>query len=286
MYRKLKKPSKEELERLYLEQRCSKQQIANTLGAHKQTVIAWTHEYGIGNIAKFERHGLPDSLTSVEEQVVVGALLGDGGVYSDSRHAHFKTAQCRAHHGYVRWLHNHLQQWVAKSGIQFVTRDTTVGGRPYVQHIVRFETVRHPVFDAYRKMFYPEGVKVIPENIADFLTPLSLAVWYMDDGCLGHRIQLWTCGFSGEDHRRLQDALYYKFGLETRVGWDNRKDGRSYRYLSVNYSEWFRLCGDEVWKVACMRRKLPKGYYPLGNSSQNSTPNPISDMGDDRVGGA
>jgi hypothetical protein len=31
-------------------------------------------------------------------------------------------------------------------------------------------------------MFYKNGIKKIPSNIADYLTPLALAVWISDDG--------------------------------------------------------------------------------------------------------
>jgi hypothetical protein len=31
-------------------------------------------------------------------------------------------------------------------------------------------------------MFYTNGIKKIPLNIAEYLTPLTLAVWISDDG--------------------------------------------------------------------------------------------------------
>jgi len=39
-------------------------------------------------------------------------------------------------------------------------------------------------FKYYRKLFYPKGIKVISKNILSKLTPLSIAIWFCDDGNL------------------------------------------------------------------------------------------------------
>jgi hypothetical protein len=39
-----------------------------------------------------------------------------------------------------------------------------------------------PCFNYYYDLFYPKGIKTVPQNIADLLTPLGLAYWICDDG--------------------------------------------------------------------------------------------------------
>lgn len=39
-----------------------------------------------------------------------------------------------------------------------------------------------PCLNIYREWFYPQGIKIVPTDIADHLTPLGLAHWYMQDG--------------------------------------------------------------------------------------------------------
>jgi LAGLIDADG DNA endonuclease family len=39
-----------------------------------------------------------------------------------------------------------------------------------------------PCLNIYREWFYPQGIKIVPTNIADHLTPLGLAHWFMQDG--------------------------------------------------------------------------------------------------------
>ena len=44
-------------------------------------------------------------------------------------------------------------------------------------------TISHPELTALRSIFYPQGKKIIPHNINDFIEdPLVIAVWFMDDG--------------------------------------------------------------------------------------------------------
>jgi hypothetical protein len=47
---------------------------------------------------------------------------------------------------------------------------------------IRFETYSLPCFNYYRELFYVNGVKIIPLNIGELLTPVSLAYWAMEDG--------------------------------------------------------------------------------------------------------
>jgi len=60
--------------------------------------------------------------------------------------------------------------------------------------------------------------KVIPTNIEDLLTPLTLAIWIMDDGGKHPSgMILSTYCFSMKDMILLQKALHTKFDIETNV---------------------------------------------------------------------
>ena len=42
-------------------------------------------------------------------------------------------------------------------------------------------------------IFYLNGIKHLPANLIDYLTPVSLAFWIMSDGyCRGSGVALWT----------------------------------------------------------------------------------------------
>jgi LAGLIDADG DNA endonuclease family len=38
-----------------------------------------------------------------------------------------------------------------------------------------------PIFNEFRDLFYPNGIKIVPKNIEDLLTVTGLAYWAMDD---------------------------------------------------------------------------------------------------------
>ena len=53
---------------------------------------------------------------------------------------------------------------------------------------VNFATLSLPCFNYYRNLFYnSDGLKVVPYNIYELLTPRSLAYWIMDDGSLQNK---------------------------------------------------------------------------------------------------
>jgi len=59
-------------------------------------------------------------------------------------------------------------------------------------------------------------VKVVPANIGDYLTPLALAIWIMDDGLrMSSGLSLATHGFTKADVELLGTVLWVKYGLKT-----------------------------------------------------------------------
>ena len=72
-----------------------------------------------------------------------------------------------------------------------------------------------PCFNELYELFYVNGKKIIPANIADLITPLSLAYWICEDGAyhVGGGLKLCTNSYSIQDVTRLKDVLISRFGL-------------------------------------------------------------------------
>jgi ubiquinol-cytochrome c reductase cytochrome b subunit len=67
------------------------------------------------------------------------------------------------------------------------------------------------IHDAFYKIFNGQNTKVVPKNIADYLSPLALAVWIMDDGtCQGSGVIISTNSFPKEEVQFLCDVLKKK----------------------------------------------------------------------------
>lgn len=77
-----------------------------------------------------------------------------------------------------------------------------------------------PLFTEYYNLFYYNGVKVIPNNIGDLLTPLGLAHWIMQDGSyhkVSKGVALCTDSFTKDEVELLRSVLQEKFNLSCTI---------------------------------------------------------------------
>ncbi len=80
-----------------------------------------------------------------------------------------------------------------------------------------------------------EGKKVIPLNIADYLTLKSLAFWIMDDGQQEKKggVTLCTDSFSIEEVQLLRKALQTNFNLVSSVHNKKGKNNNYYKWIYI-----------------------------------------------------
>jgi hypothetical protein len=169
------------------------------------------------------------SLDKEEKQIIIGNILGDGCVeFNGFRGSRLQIKQTERHKDYVFWLHNRLIK-LCKSGPK-KRKDTKQW---------YFSTRYLDELTVLYKLFYPKGKKIIPNNISDILiSPLSLSVWYMDDGCLDYQPKdhyafiLNTDGFSFKDVSLLRNALSKNFFIETTIQTSSCR-GKNYPRLYI-----------------------------------------------------
>lgn len=114
--------------------------------------------------------------TSYQQDVIVGTLLGDA---SAERAKMTYNTRLRfdqsypAHHSYLMHLYYILKS-LTRSEPKIITRAADKRTGLSYQSIA-FKTAALPVLNQYRELFYVNGVKVVPANIQDLLTPVALA---------------------------------------------------------------------------------------------------------------
>jgi hypothetical protein len=157
------------------------------------------------------------AMTDRQKQILVGMLLGDAHL---ERQAGALTARLKIEHSitqkaYVDWKYVEWRDWVRtppKARVRhnrLGTSSTNVG----------FTTLSHVELEEFRLKFYRDRRKVIPEDIE--LTPLTMAVWFMDDGskkssqCRG--LYLNTRSFTQAEVVLLQDVMRRDVGVGTTV---------------------------------------------------------------------
>jgi hypothetical protein len=138
--------------------------------------------------------------TQEEKQIIIGKLLGDGYLRIQPRRT---NAILGINHSvkqkdYVDWLYQRLKKFVNTPP---KIRKSNGGRIAY-----RFTTRQHSGLTVLFKKFYLDNKKSIPREF--HLTPLILAIWFMDDGSKSHKTYyLDTDKFDIKDQIKLQNAL-------------------------------------------------------------------------------
>jgi recombination protein RecA len=158
-------------------------------------------------------------LSDQQRQVVLGGLMGDGSVSPKRGHSNGPGMKSRFRFGhgpkqdeYARWKASLLE------GVPLSVSPHSKGG-------LMVETTPLVELDELRESVYVAGKKVFSWDYLKELTPLALAIWYMDDGTFAVRRKDGSAGRSEicveamekGSRRRLAATLRETFGLSCKL---------------------------------------------------------------------
>jgi len=114
-------------------------------------------------------------------EIILGSLLGDGCIPKRTGRAKSFT---------LSWEHSLKQEeyaiWKAeKSKIEYnIYKRSRLDKRTNkTYHSITVYSTGID-FKEFRNLIYPLGIKIAPKKVLDMLTPLSIAVWFCDDGSM------------------------------------------------------------------------------------------------------
>lgn len=197
--------------------------------------------------------------SKTQRDIILGTILGDGYLeFNGCVGTRLQIKQSVRHKEYVFWMYKKLRNLCRTGPKQ----------RPDTKQWY-FSTRALRDLTLTQNIFYKNRKKRIPGDIADILiSPLTLAVWYMDDGSLDFRpkshcaIMLHTDSFSLVDVKRLQRALKSNFGIPTRL-YKSLCRGKRYPKLYIGADgrdRFFEVV--KPYMLNCFASKLP----PLQNT--------------------
>jgi recombination protein RecA len=180
-----------------------------------RTPAGW-REAGDLQVGDLVMHMAPRLLSEFQWQIVLGGLMGDSAL---SPNHNKLTARLRWGHGAKQVEYG---DWKAS-----LFANVTVSRSSNSNGAVFHDLQPLPELAALRRAVYVGGKKVLSQDYLKQLTPLALAIWYMDDGCFTVRskgLQERTAGGSGRieivveamspDTRiRLRDYLADTWGI-------------------------------------------------------------------------
>ena len=157
------------------------------------------------------------SLSKRCEDIVLGTVLGDGCLERNGSNVRLRIDHSIPQAAFVDWKFCELTELEPRPR-RVVERVDPRTGTNHVNY--RFSTRTTPALnDHYLKFYGRDKRKAIPEDMPELLdSPLSIAVWYMDDG--GRRGDcrsgyLNTNAYSVRDVEILKECLSRNFGIAT-----------------------------------------------------------------------
>ncbi len=169
-------------------------------------------------------------LTQEQKDFLYGTVLGDGSMCipaKDCTNAIFTAGQGLKQKEYLMWKYMIMKEWTNSPPKIYHTKNSYGSG-----YTISFATGTHPVFTKIYKECYPNGKKIVSIECLNNLSDFSLAVWYMDDGCLANGItcKISTEGFTKEENQLIVD-WFKSQGIETKVRKQKYSETKTFYYV-------------------------------------------------------
>lgn len=170
------------------------------------------------------------------------------------KNARLGLKQSLAHSIYLLLVFNQLSHFCSH-GPSLVS-SVKLGKRHYG---LQFFTRTLPCFTSLHSLFYLNGVKIIPKNIYDLLTPVALAHLIMGDGQSSrHGLILCTNSYSIQDVVRIMNVLMVRYKLECNI-----REYRSNR--KVEYMIYIKHGSMPLLRTIVKAHIYPSMLYKLEN---------------------
>ena len=208
-----------------------------------------------------------------QKDIIIGTVLGDSYIhYSKAGTTSLSIKQADRYKEYVFWLYNNL-----KDLFHTQPKQRSDNKQWYVHSV--YSNQLNPL----HKLFYSKKNKVIPKNIGKLLvSPISLAVWFMDDGTLDFRkndhcaFHLCTNCFTKKEVQTLISVLNSNFGINASLHYTlcrGKRHARIYIGAKGRFN-FIKLINPYI--LDCFKYKLPKFRHtpqrldPSGSDSRFS----------------
>lgn len=201
------------------------------------------------------------------KSAIVGMVIGDGSLTLRHKNgnAYLQMTHSENQYDYLLWKRDIIDQ-LAHCTIHPNHGTKYIGGKIYEGRFYHLDSKRHPTFTKLYRRFYHQGHKCLDEYLVKKITPLALAIMWMDDGTVGRQDgkndSLYLCvqGFDFANQQLLKKSLKIKFDLE----WNLNRAGLSkggcvlyrLRLAGTSRDRFMKIIKPFVQQVPCMSHKL------------------------------
>jgi len=260
---------KEKLIELYVDKQLTMFEISEIYNVDRTTISNKLKEYSINNNPTVRKYKILKAtpFTNEQKELILGSLLGDASIIKRIKTSYFKVGHCEKQKEYVLWKKSILGNFVNQ-----ITKCVDKRGNSIMYN---FNTLSHHELNYYRNLFYDNNKKIIQkELISKFTSPLSLAVWYMDDGSRGkYNCRFATDCFSENENKVLVDLLKINFDIKTKIAKYTRNN-IEYCFLTLNKPNTLKLFNIiNPYIVDCVKYKIFPEFHCQDCSSTTTCQN-------------
>ena len=158
-------------------------------------------------------------MDKIQKAIVIGTILGDGFLQKTGKNnARLRLEHSLKQRDYLLWKCKTLNNFFQKKP-EILTRNNLKFGKSY--QYIRNQSYSGLEFGRLHQLFYVDGKRVIPDKISKLLKdPMSLAVWFMDDGYFYQRDKvayIYLPRLDSNSINNLLFALKLNYGLSPQL---------------------------------------------------------------------
>lgn len=198
----------------------SSKELGKIFGKTKRQILWVLEKYSIKRdriiIQKYNNgtRSIDFNINNLMLELINGSLLGDGCMrnYSFEKSSTAKNSKLVMGHSdkqieYITFKKELFEKNNCKCSLSKITpSESIIEGRKIISNEIRLSTSHNKQFNIIRDEWYNDSFKIIPKTLK--LTPLTLAIWFMDDGSKHtSSYYLHTQGFTIKDQIFLIEIL-------------------------------------------------------------------------------
>jgi len=188
---------------------------------------------------------------------IFGLLLGDGyAINRTGEGVRISIKQSIIHKEYLFSLYEFFFLRGYCSNLIPRKYNRTIKGIDKIYYGYEFNTFTFRSFVWIYNSFYKKGKKILPLNMEEFITPLTLAIWISDDGgWTGYGVRISCYSFTLSEVKTLLNILKFKFNLDCTI---------QKIYLKNKYSLYIKANSIDKLKELVLPHIHNSMYYKLG----------------------
>ncbi len=198
---------------------------------------------------------LQQGLSFIQEQTILGTLLGDGYRFGDYGINISHSIKQTEYISLLKRIFSNIN----------ISESRLISG--YGSKMIILTMSNKELFKDIIDVCYFSGKKRLNKSWLNRLTPLALAIWYMDDGSIDNlqrrnqRAELATQSFTINELKLLQSILYSKYGIKGTLKKSKTKTQYSLRFSTEESHIFFMLVSPFI--IKSLKYKLPSCYKDM-----------------------